>query len=88
MLSFATIFHIYKNENFNKNLSEYVDRFVVALKKGDEKQATYYAYVVSIFLNSKDKILTTIQRLSGMRNKDLIQNWVEEYKRKKELLGE
>ena len=85
-LSFATLFDIYENEDFSKNLSEYLGRFVVALKKGDEKQATYYAYVVSIFLNSEDKILKIVQKHSGMRNKDLIQKWVEEYKRNNELL--
>ena len=69
MLSFATLFNIYKNENFRKNLSEYLDRFAAAVKKGDEKQALYYAYVSGIFLNSMDLILTWIQRQSGMRIK-------------------
>ncbi len=85
-LSFATLFDIWENEDFSKNLSEYLDRFVLALKNEDEKQATYYAYVVSIFLNSEDNILKIVQKHSGMRNKDLIQKWVEEYRRNNELL--
>ena len=86
MLSFATLFHIYEKEDFSENLSEYLDRFVVALEKGDEKQALYYAYVVGIFFNSMNRILTMVQRQGGMRNGDLIQKWVEEYKRYNELL--
>jgi len=86
MLSFATLFDIYKNENFRKNLSEYLDRFVVAVEKGDEKEALYYAYVVGIFLNSMDRILTWVQMQSGRRNGVLIQKWVKEYKRNPELL--
>jgi len=85
-LSFATLFDIYQQEDFSENLSEYLGRFDVALQKKNEKQATYYAYVLAIFLNSKAQILTMIQRYSGMENKDLIQKWVEEYKRNNELL--
>jgi len=85
-LSFATLFNIYKNEDFSKNLSEYLDRFVEALGKRDEEQALYNAYVAGIFLNSMDKILALIQKHSGIRNKDLIQKWVEEYQRNNELL--
>jgi len=86
MLSFATLFNIYKNENFRKNLSEYLERFAVAVKKGDEEQALYYTYVVGVFLNSMNRILTWVQRQSGRRNEDLILKWVKEYKRNPELL--
>jgi DNA repair photolyase len=85
-LSFATLFDIYENEDFSKNWPEYFGRFVKALRNKDEKQATYDAYVLAIFLNSEDKILKIVQKHSGMRNKDLIQKWVEEYKRNNELL--
>jgi hypothetical protein len=85
-LSFATFFDIYENEDFSKNLSEYLGRFDEALQKRNEKQATYYAYVVSIFLNSEDKILEIIQKHSGIQNGNLIHQWVEEYKRNNELL--
>jgi len=85
-LSFATLFDIYEKKDFSKDLSEYLDRFVLALKNEDEKHALYYAYVVDILFDSKDEILTMIQSLSGMRNKDLIQKWVEEYKRNDERL--
>ena len=84
--SFATLYDIYQHENFSKDLSDYLDLFEVALINGDEKKALYYAYVAGIFLNSMAQILTTIERLSGIRNGDLIQKWVEEYKRNKELL--
>ena len=65
VLSFATLFDIYEKEDFRENLNEYLNRFVAALEIGDEKQALYYAYLVDIFLNPKDQILTTIQRQSG-----------------------
>lgn len=86
MLSFATLYDIYVNEDFSDDLSEYLDRFVVALENRSEEKALYYAYVVGIFLNSKDRILTMIKSQSVMRNTDLIQKWVEEYKRNNELL--
>jgi len=86
MLSFATLYHIYEKEDFSENLYEYFNRFVEALKKGDEKEALYYAYISGIFLNSMDRILTWVQRQSGRRNEDLILKWVKEYKRNPELL--
>lgn len=86
MLSFATLFDIYKNETFSRGLSEYLDRFVLAVENRDEKQALYYAYVVGIFLDSKDRILTMIKRESLRRNAFFIQKWVEEYRKNSELL--
>ena len=86
MASFATLWDIYQNEKFSENVTEYLNRFAVAVKNKDEKQALYYAYVTGIFLNSKDRILTWVQRQNGRRNEDLIQKWVEEYKRYNELL--
>jgi len=86
MFSFATLFDIYQNEKFSGNLPQYFNQFVSAVKKKDEKQALYYAYVVGIFFNSMDRILTWIQRQSGRQNGDFIKEWVEEYKRSGELL--
>lgn len=85
MASFATLFDIYKKENFSGNVPEYLNKFVVALEKRDEGQALYNAYILDIFLNSRDLLLKMIQRQSLRRNESLIQNWVEEYKRRKEL---
>ena len=84
-ISFATLYDIYQHEDFSKDLSEYLDLFEIALINGDEKEAIYNAYVAGIFLNSMNQILTTIERLSGIRNKDLIQKWVDEYKRNRKL---
>jgi hypothetical protein len=86
MLSFATLFDIYENENFRENLWEYLNRFAVAVEHGDERQAVYYAYVAGIFFNSMDRILTWVQGQSGRRNDELVKRWVEEYKRNDELL--
>ena len=86
MASFATLFDIYQKETFRENLSKYLKRLTDAVKNGDEKRALYYAYVVGIFFSSMDRILTWVQRQGEERNDDLIQQWVEEYKRKPELL--
>ena len=86
MASFATLWDIYQNEQFKENLSIYFKRLKDAVKNGDEKQALYYAYVAGIFLNSKDRILTWIQRQGISRNDILIEKWAEESKRNKELL--
>jgi hypothetical protein len=86
MLSFATLFDIYEKEDFSENLDDYLGRFVIAVENRDEKQALYYAYLVGVILDSKDKILTMIQREGGRRNGGLIQKWVDEYKRANELL--
>jgi hypothetical protein len=86
MLSFATLWDIYENEDFSENLPEYLLRLAVAVENGDEKQALYYTYVTGIFLNSMDRILTWVQRKSVRRNQNLILQWIDEYKRGKELL--
>jgi hypothetical protein len=86
MLSFATFWDIYENEDFSENVYTYFDRFVDALGKEDEKQALYYAYVVGIFFDHMDRILTWVQRQSERRNKDLIEQWIEGYKSHDELL--
>ena len=86
MLSFATLFDIYKKERFSQGLSHYLQKFSLAVQKEDEKEALYYAYVIGIFLDSKNLILTMIQGQNGRRNAALIRNWVREYKRYDELL--
>jgi len=86
MASFATLFDIYQKETFKQKLSEYLNRFAHAVKNRDEKQALYYTFVAGIFVNSMDRILTWIQRQGEIRNDDLIQEWVEEYRRKPERL--
>ncbi len=71
---------------FNENLSEYLNRFAVAVENRDEKRALYFAYVSGIFLNSMDRILSWVQRQGETREDELIQGWAEEYKRNRELL--
>jgi hypothetical protein len=86
MASFATLFDIYQKETFKENLSTYLEQFTDAVKNGDEKQALYYAFVAGIFLNSKGRILTWIQRQGIIRNDIVIEKWAKESKRNKELL--
>jgi replication-associated recombination protein RarA len=84
--SFATLFDIYENENFNGQLPDYLNKLVTAVKNKDEKQALYYSFVAGLFLNSMDRILTWIQGQGDKLKRDLVRQWVEEYKRNQELL--
>lgn len=86
MLSFVTLFDIYKKEDFSHDLGEYENRLREAIQRRDEKEAAYYAYVVGLFVGSEDSVLKITQQESGARNKDLIDEWTQEYKRTKHIL--
>jgi hypothetical protein len=86
MLSFATLFEIYKKEDFTLGSSEYVKRLQAAIQRQDEKEAAYYAYVLALILDSKDSVFEIIQEESKTRNTELIGEWTWEYKRTKERL--
>ena len=86
LASFATLFDIYENEDFNGQLPDYLNKLATAVENKDEKQALYYAFVAGLFLNSMDRILKWIQKQGENRENDLVQAWVEEYERKPELL--
>ena len=86
MLSFATLFDIYKKEDFSYDVSEYENRFHAALQRQDEKEAAYYAYILGLFLDSLDSVFNIIQQESEKRNKELIDQWTQGYKRTKEIL--
>ena len=87
MLSFATLYQIYKNERFSKNVNDYFNLFADAINKKDEQMAVYYAFVIGIFLEKMDRLLTYIERESYRRNQELIEKWVQEYKKGKERLS-
>jgi|GEM_PF-1665403 len=86
MLSFATLFDIYKRENFSEDLAEYERRFRNAIWRQDEKEAAYYAYVLGLFLDSEASVFKIIQQESRTRNTELIAEWTREYKKTKERL--
>jgi len=83
---FATLYDIYENENFRARLPEYLNRFAKAVESRDEKQALYNAFVAGLFLNSMDQILKWIQKQGKNQKHELVREWIEEYKRKPELL--
>jgi hypothetical protein len=87
MATFATLFHIYKNEKFSKSKYEYFDLFVDALVNDNEKKALYYAFIVDKISGDKKPILRKIQDQSGKRNEDLIQKWIYEYEKHEKLLN-
>ena len=86
MMTFTTLFDIYKKEKFNKNRFEYFDQFVDALENNDEKQALYYSFIVDKILDDKDRLLREIRDQSERRNRDLIEKWIEAYERHENLL--
>jgi hypothetical protein len=86
MLSFITLYDIYKKENFSRDLSYYFRQFVDSLELEDERKALYYAFIVGIFFDEMPRVLRVIKERSERRSADLIMCWVEEYERKKERL--
>jgi len=86
MLSFVTLYDIYKSETFSKGLHDYFRLFVNSLELKDEKQALYYAFIVGVFFDEMPRVLRVIKERGEKRNADLIKRWVEEYGRKKERL--
>jgi hypothetical protein len=86
MLCFATLYEIYKNEDFTHGLGEYESRFRAAVQRQDEREAAYYAYVL-VFCDSEGSLLRVIQQESKSRNTDLIADWTHEYRRKREIMA-
>jgi hypothetical protein len=84
--SFATLFDIYERENFKGSLPEYQSLLAKAVENKDEKKALYYAYVAGLFMDTTDRIVIFIKNQGEERQHGLVLDWVEEYKRKKELL--
>jgi len=87
MLCFATLFEIYKKEDFSCRLGEYESRFRTAIQNRDEKEAAYYGYVLAQFLSSEDSALEIARQESKAQNKELIAEWINEYRRKKEIMA-
>ncbi len=83
MLSFATLFDIYKKEDFSHDLGEYENRFRTAIQRQDEKEAAYYAYILGLFLDSEESVFKITQQESERRNTILIHEWTREYEAKK-----
>jgi len=86
MMTFATLFDIYKKEKFGKNRYEYFNQFLNTLENKDEKQTLYYAFIVDKIFGDKDQILRTIRDRSEKRNGDLIHKWIEAYEKYENLL--
>ena len=82
MLSFITLYEIFKNENFKKDVSEYLNCFVDALDRKDEREAVYYATIVDTFMGHGDPVLSLIEERSKNHNAILISQWIKEYDRK------
>lgn len=86
MISFTTLFDIYKKEKFDYNVNDYLDRFEDSVELNDEKLAVYYGYVVAIYFKLIDRLFEKIQRQSVMRNERLVREWLNAYKCHGELL--
>ena len=86
MLSFITLYDIYKKEDFSKGMQDYFRLFVSSLEQEDERKAVYYAFIVGIFFDEMPRVLRVIKKRSERRNTDLIMRWVKEYGKKNERL--
>jgi len=84
--SFATLYEIYNKETFSHSGSEYEKRFLQALRNQDEAKSLYYAYILGIFLNSKDSVLRIIRQEKTKQNTELLDIWTKECERSKDIL--
>jgi hypothetical protein len=81
MLCFATLFEIYKREDFRHDLGEYENRFRAAIQGQNEKEAAYYAYTLGFIYDAEDSLLKVVKQESETRNTELIAEWTQEYKK-------
>lgn len=83
MMSFATLYDIYRNENFNYDLEGYKNCFIDAVHCSDEQKALYYAYIIKEVFKAEDCVLEMIINEKENPNIDLINDWIKAYIRKK-----
>ena len=89
MISFATLYNIYRNETFNCDLEDYQNRFLDVVRRGDAEKALYYAYIIKEVFESENFVLETIKNGAEGANVSLINDWIGQYTiegRKKERL--
>lgn len=79
LISFATLYDIYKNEMFNHSLEDYQARFLDAVHQYDEEGAIYNAYIIKEVFDSDSSVLAIIEREKERRNTQLIDEWVKVY---------
>ena len=81
MLSSATLFEIYKKEDFSHDLGEYADRFRAAIQRLEEKEAAYCGYTLGFIPDAEDSLFEIVKQESKTRNAELIEEWTQEYKK-------
>jgi len=86
MLSFATLFEIYKKEDFSRSLAEYKNLLRASIQRQDDQEAAYYAFILAFFLGSEHSVFGMVDEEGKTRNTALIGEWTYEYKRTKEKL--
>ena len=62
MMTFVTLFDIYKMEPFNQSLSVYLDRFRASVQVQDETKALYYAFISVLSLNAEVQFFAMVQK--------------------------
>ena len=86
MANQITLWNIYLREKFNLSKKVYFSKFSQALKNDDIENALYFAFVADKILGDTDQVLGEIRNQSIKRNQVLINEWVDAYKKKDNLL--
>ncbi|MDD4981087.1 MAG: hypothetical protein PHC54_07535 [Candidatus Omnitrophica bacterium] len=77
-------YSIYHNEPFDCGLEEYKELFLNAVQQEDRERALHYAYVISIVFDGADCVFDIIKNIQGRRNEELIDEWIQAYKKARE----
>ena len=86
MASFVTLYDIYKNEALHHDLNDCKDCFIDAVRREDEEGALRYAYIAKEIYKADTSILAIIKDIEdeeGIRNSELINEWIKVYTREK-----
>jgi hypothetical protein len=86
MANQITLWNIYTKEKFNSDKKVYFSKFAQALSSDDIEKALYFAFVSDKIFNDRDRVLGEIRNQSIKRNTSLVNEWIDAYDRKGNLL--
>ena len=72
---------IYLNEPFDCELPEYKELFLRAVKDEDREKALHYAYIIRQVFEEDESVFDMIKNIKRRRNEELIDEWIEVYKK-------
>ena len=86
MANQITLLNIYTKEKFITSKQDYFSKFAQALKNNDIENALYFAFIADKVFGDTDRVLEEIRNQGTRRNTVLINEWVDSYKEKDNLL--